>query len=469
MEEHTNSFEEESRLLAERYEKQADEDAPAYFESDEFEVIIEHYLRIGNFRKALEVAELGCSQFPYAAIFMLKKAMLVSLLDSSYEESMQLLNQALIFEPTNPDIYEQMAVLHEDNGNTDEALACYDQAISYGGNIEDIIFAKAYIFEDNEKYKEAIFCLEEILIRDPQNFNAIYELAYCYDYLDQTEKSIELYLKFIDFKPYSADAWFNVGLLYSRLEKYTEAIQAYEYATFADKKYVSAYANMGQVYILLEKFDMAISCLEEAIKIFPENSSYYCQIANCYKLTEQYEDSRHFFRKAMELDDKNAEAWYGMGLSYFFEDRLNQAMFYLKKSVALAPDQDNYWSNIGHCALEMGELELCEQAYKKAYELGNEADSFEYLKDYVYALHLMDKYDEAIALVREAIEEWDNHPHLLMMLAGLLYATGRLEQGDDLFELALGMNPKSYHVLFEYFEEQESNAHLWVLIGKYQA
>ena len=118
--------------------------------------------------------------------------------------------------------------------------------------------------------------------------------------------------------------------------------------------------------------------------------------------------------------------------------------------------------------MEMEEYDLCEHAYKKALELGGEADIFEYLKDFIYILYLNEKSDKAIEKVKESLYEWNNHPHLLVMLAGLLYDTGRTAQADDALEFAMGFDPESYEVLFEYFDELENNAHILDIISRYR-
>jgi tetratricopeptide (TPR) repeat protein len=466
MEEYTNSFEEEGRHLAERYERLSKNNSHFFFDADEFENLIEHYIQLGNLKRAGIVIAQAFQQYPYSASFMIKKAHLLYL-EGGKKDAMALLEKAMIYEPGNPEIYQQIGAIYDESEEYALAIEYYDRAIAFGLNSEELIISKAYVYENWGKFEEAVICLNESLEQNPENYNAIYELAYCYDYLELPEKSIALYLKYIDRNPYSVHAWFNLGLLYARIEKYEEALQAYEFASFSDKKFSPAFSNMGNVYVILENYTLAIDAFKDALALEPENSQLHCQLGNCYKFIDNYEVARTYFRKALALDDKNAEGWLGMGLSYYYEDNYILALQNLKKAVKLSPEEDNHWSNLGHCALSMDDYDLAQQAYTKAY--GLDPKNIENLKDFVYILYLNDMPDEAMGIMKEGLALWGNHPDLLAMNAGLLYESGHKAKADDFLEFALTLDPGADKILFEYFWELEENEHVLLLIARYRA
>nr|MDQ3072369.1 hypothetical protein [Bacteroidota bacterium] len=64
-----NSFEEENKDLVEHYERLMRDRSSFFFETDEYESIIEHYLNRGSFKKARQVTDRALYQHPYSATF----------------------------------------------------------------------------------------------------------------------------------------------------------------------------------------------------------------------------------------------------------------------------------------------------------------------------------------------------------------------------------------------------------------
>src|SRR5205809_167047 len=100
MEEPLYGFDEESRYLAEKYEKQQREQSRTFFDTDEYESIVDYYIQAGKPKKAGKVLEQAMSQHPYSVTLLLKKAELLTL-NQKFEEALEILEEALLFEQNN--------------------------------------------------------------------------------------------------------------------------------------------------------------------------------------------------------------------------------------------------------------------------------------------------------------------------------------------------------------------------------
>jgi len=90
---------------------------------------------------------------------------------------------------------------------------------------------------------------------------------------------------------------------------------------------------------------------------------------------------------------------------------------------------------MGHCYLSVEDFESCEKCYQRAFEL--DENCLDYIKDYIFILYCNDKPAEAIRLARQKMEEWQQHPELLALFAGIMYESGNFSLGDNYLKTAL--------------------------------
>lgn len=113
---------------------------------------------------------------------------------------------------------------------------------------------------------------------------------------------------------------------------------------------------------------------------------------------------------------------YNLGIAYNELGQFDEAVIKLKRVVGLAPLHAHAWAGIGVAYQRMGKLELALEATHQAFK----ADSTDghVMHNYATALLQMDKYDEAVALLRASCDRLPEDVTVHYRLATALELTG---------------------------------------------
>ena len=87
-----------------RFEEMLEQNKEYFFDVEEFENIIDHYLVSSKLKNASWAAELGCSQHPDAIAIKLRKAQVMASCKKP-QRALQYLNEIEVGEPWNPDLH----------------------------------------------------------------------------------------------------------------------------------------------------------------------------------------------------------------------------------------------------------------------------------------------------------------------------------------------------------------------------
>ena len=182
--------EENNNFSITRYESMLRSNDVKFFDSDEFESIIHHYLENGKIAKAKKAISLGLSQHPSSVNLKLLQVE-VLVFENRFDKADQLLAQLHALEPENEEIYIQKAnILSKQNKHT-KAIELLSMALEHASDIADIysLIGMEYLFMDDFDNAKVNFmkCLEA----DDQDYSALYNIIYCFDFLELHEEAIE--------------------------------------------------------------------------------------------------------------------------------------------------------------------------------------------------------------------------------------------------------------------------------------
>ena len=218
--------EEENSLSLSKFESMLKTNKVFFFDSEEFEDIILHYMDTGRLNLAKKALKLGLEQHPKSTgLKLVHVEMLVY--EDKLDSAEKLLNELYAIEPTNEEIYIQKANIYSKKDDHIKAIEFLKIALQYTDDYADVysMIGMEYLFMDNlEQAKENfIKCLEE----DTEDYSALYNVVYCFDFLDQNEEAIVYLNSFINHNPYSErfpvlrgfcnQAYVRVGVLNRRL------------------------------------------------------------------------------------------------------------------------------------------------------------------------------------------------------------------------------------------------------------
>ena len=184
-----------------------------FFDSEEFEEIVHHYLENGKIALAKKATKLGLEQHPSSTnlkLFQIEMYIFENQLDIADE----LLDELYQLEQSNEEIYIQKANIFSRRDMHKEAISLLEKALEITADEADVLslLGMEYLFlEDYENAKHYFMrCLEE----DEEDYSALYNIIYCFEYLDEYEAAIDYLNDFLNKNPYCEVAWHQVGKQY---------------------------------------------------------------------------------------------------------------------------------------------------------------------------------------------------------------------------------------------------------------
>ena len=426
--------EEDYNLSLNRFESMLKTNKVFFFDSEEFEEIILHYLDMGKTNLAKKALKLGLDQHPKSTgLKLVQVEMLVY--EDKLDAAEKLLNELHAIEPHNEEIFIQRASIYSKRDNHEKAVACLQEALNYTDDFADVynLLGMEYLFMDNLEAAKASFikCLEE----DIMDQSALYNVVYCFEFLEQNKEAIAYLKTYIDRNPYSEIAWHQSGRLYYGMKDYENAVQAFEYATYIDDTFVGAFMEKGKALERLSRYEEAIVCYNQTIALDDPTSYALLRIGKCYEKLGKRVEALDFFNQTVHEDPLLDKGWIAITDFYIREKNHQKALFYVNKALAIDDQNRGYWKRFATINKAINCIEEAEYGYRKAVENGDfELDTWLF---WVENLQCLGEYDNAIQSLIQASEYYPEEYEIEYRLAGLYFTQKKDEKG--LFHLANGL------------------------------
>jgi len=326
----------ERKRLARQFERMLSDQSTIFFDTHAFEKIMEYYEEKVNFAKALKAANCALEQYPFSAVFLLKKGEYLLELKRP-EKALYCLEKALIFDPADLRIYFITSDAHLELEEYEKALDVLHDAIDMSDKNElpDVYLEIADVYEEMEQPEMVAKYLKKSLWKSPRHQEAHGRYQFITELNDWNEQAIEFLNKLSDRDPYAKTIWLNMGNAYCNLEQFENAAEAYEVAIAIDEDYDIAYEELGSVYFKMQKYELAIENLKQAVKRNKSlglESSYFL-LGKCHSDLKEWKKAIYFYNKAVKLDVTYYEAYYELACCYFELDNLNLASDYICKAL----------------------------------------------------------------------------------------------------------------------------------------
>jgi tetratricopeptide (TPR) repeat protein len=123
-----------------------------FFDSAEFERIIGYYIDHGKVNLAKKAIELALDQHPDILNIRVLKAELL-IIEDKFSEALKLLDELVLLEPNNEEIYIQKALLNSKQDHHEEAIQLLEWALSLSEEKENIdilnLIGMEYLYLEN--------------------------------------------------------------------------------------------------------------------------------------------------------------------------------------------------------------------------------------------------------------------------------------------------------------------------------
>ena len=440
--------EEDYNLSLSKFESMLKTNKVLFFDSEEFEEIILHYLDMGKAALAKKALKLALEQHPKSTgLKLVQVEMLVY--DDKLEFAEKLLNELYAIEPTNEEVYIQKANICSKRDQHEKAVELLKIALKYTDDNADVynLIGIEYLFMDNlEMAKESfIKCLEE----DLDDQSALYNVVYCFEFLDQNQDAISYLQKYIDKNPYSEIAWHQLGRLHYSVKEYENAIRAFDYATLIDDEFLGAFMEKAKAYERLKKYSEAIESYNRTIELDDATSYALLRMGKCYEKLGDKALALKYFNQTVHEDPLLDKGWIAITDFYVRQKNYQKALFFVNKALAIDNQNRLYWKRYASINKQMNFYEEAEFGYRKAVEFGE--TGLETWLFWVDILQFLGEFESAIQTLLQASEYFPEENEIEYRLAGLYFTLTDSTKAKFHLSNALRLNFDNYILLEDLF------------------
>lgn len=444
------SHDDNNNLPLSKFESMLKTNHVLFFDSEEFENIIHHYLNQGKIALAKKAIKLGLDQHPTSINLRLFRVE-VYVFEDKLLEADNLLNELYGLDPTNEEIYIQKANLLSKQDKHQKAIDVLKKALDLTDDLVDIfsLIGMEYLFLD--EYEEAKVYFMKCLEADLQDYSALYNVIYCFEFLNQNEDAISYLNVFLDKNPYCEVAWHQLGKQYMVLKKYEKALAAYEFAIISDDTFVGAYLEKGKVLEKLNRYENAIENYCITLKLDEPTSFALLRMGACYEKLNDHELAVQYYYKTVHEDPLLDKGWIAITKYYSKKKNYQKALYYINKALNIDSENVNYWKLYSVINLRLSFYEEAERGFKKTLELGN----YE-LNTWISRGDLLIKLGEPEAAIfnfEQAIEFYPEDAEIEFRLAGLFFSLNENEKGTFHLKNGLKYNGEYAFIIEELFPE----------------
>jgi tetratricopeptide (TPR) repeat protein len=421
-----------------------------FFDSEEFENIIHHYLNQGKIALAKKAIKLGLDQHPTSINLRIFKVEIYVFEDKLLEAD-KLLNELYSLDPMNEEIFIQKANIFSKKDDHEQAIEVLKKALELTDDVVDLysLIGMEYLFLD--KFEEAKEFFMKCLDEDLEDYSSLYNIIYCFEFLNQTDEAVVYLNEFLDKNPYCEVAWHQLGKQYYTLKNYKKSLTAFDFAIISDDTFVGAYLERGKVLEKLKRFEEAIENYTITLKLDEPTSFALLRIGNCYEKLKNDDLAVQYYYKTVHEDPLLDKGWIAITRYYNRKRNYQKALYYINKAINIDSENVIYWKLYSQINQRLNHYEEAERGFKKTLELGN----YE-LNTWLSRGDLLIKLGEPEAAIfnfEQAVDFYPENAELEYRLAGLYFSLNENDKGTFHLKNGLRNNTEYSFIIDELFPE----------------
>lgn len=278
-----------------------------------------------------------------------------------------LYNEVIKLEPSNAEVYVNLAIAQGQNKNYEQAIATLNTANSKFPNNSQIAEAIKSInaqsadtkletaanYFNNQDYQNAI---NEYLKITPPTSDTMLGVASAHQNLGNTDKAIEYYIEALKLSPANSDIAYYISALYAEKEDFTNANiyiqkslalnknnkQAQELnKMLAENQNATILTNAINLFDA-EKYDESLVELNKLLTSDSKNAYGYYYRAMIYDTKQKYKEALNDYKKAISFNPELVIINYLIGVDYDMLEDYKNAISYYKSFLAVYTEDDDY-------------------------------------------------------------------------------------------------------------------------------
>lgn len=420
-----DDFSDSSGTSITKFEEMLKSEKIHFFDAQEFENIIHHYLDFGQTNMAKRAIALGLQQHPNNTDLLLLKSEL-HIFETELDAAETILDFVNTITPQNEEVFLQRANIHSKKKEHHKAIAMLNRALLLTDEPIDVwsLLGMEYLliekFEAASKYFR--LCLKEV----PLDYQALYNILYCFEQLEKQEEAIAVLNALLEEHPYCEVAWHQLGKIYTQTERYKEALSAYDFAIISDDTFTGAYVEKGKLLEKIGRFNEAIENYEIAMKTSDPGSYAYHRIGMCHLHLGNKQLGINFLKESIQLEPHFEKSWMELIDFFLSENNPLKALYYCKKGLQANEDCVQLWKKNGEIQFLIRHYAEADYAFENTIALGNyELDTW---TQWIDALLHLREWDKALKIGLQAREFYPEVGAIAIRIAGCYQALGKKDE-----------------------------------------
>jgi tetratricopeptide (TPR) repeat protein len=454
MNEEENHMQDESEIidLIKRYEHMVESGDSHFFDVNEFEIMIGHFLGFSDIKQAQKVLQYASSLFPESLTLQLREAQILASI-GKHIKAISRLKTLLAFEPHNDEIHLTLASIYSKMSEHHLAINHFNKAL-LTSEIElkpEIIQDIALEYENLGEWRKAIELLKKCLKIDTSYESALFELAYCYDQVNDIKSAIAFFEKYLDHKPYSTLGWYNLGNSYHRLGSLKKAINAYDFSIAIDKTYLRAYIQKAEALTTCENFREALEVYDEILELETATPHTLCCIGECYEKLGDFINAENYYKKCLEIDSDFSDAFVGLGVVADLQSDISLSIRFFERAVQIEPEHADFRLLLATSFMKLAKPQEAETQFAAIIE--KFPKNVEAWEGRIDNLQRLDAHEAALEVLKEGIEVVNEPTHLRYQQFFSFFASGKEAKAFDLLDMLLINHYESASRFFNSFPD----------------
>tara|TARA_B110000285_G_C15140187_1_gene630189 strand:- start:2784 stop:4106 length:1323 start_codon:yes stop_codon:yes gene_type:complete len=430
-----------------------------FFDAQEFEDIIVHYLGFAENALAKKALKMGLTQHPSNLELMLLQSE-IFILDEKYKTAIDLLDYISEIDPLHEEVLLQRATIASKSGDHKNAITFLKDALEISDEPDEIwnLLGMEYLLA--EDYENGIYYFRSCLRFNKEDYPSLYNLLYCFEQLDKNEEAIESLNEVLEHNPYCEVAWHQLGKIFSKLGKTKEALSAFEFAIISDDTFTGAYIEKGKVLEKIGRINESLENYEVAQNTTDPSAFIFQSIGRCHEKLGNDGLAQKFYLKSVHTEPANENSWEALINFHIEAQNFKKAKRYSESALEVNSDSFPLWKQ---SAVINQSLNLNKEAitsYQKVIDLGY--FDLTLLINYI-DLHInLDELKEALDVLQIAFKGYPNSEELKTRALGcklLLEKEMKIKEKIDsaklkkddlelLFRLFPSLKHKKYKLFF---------------------
>lgn len=276
-----------------------------------------------------------------------------SLIQKLNSPELKAINEQLLKDPNNAELYNKRAKIYLGIKQFDEAIGDGLRAMKIDSTKGDYYVTLADIYFASNKTRYSKDMLEAAVKKFPTNTEALLKMAELLFIVKQYENSLSYINKALKVDENIAKAYYLKGCVYKESGDTSKAISSMETAVEQDNQYYTAYLDLGIMHAV-HKNPLAFQYYDNALRVKPTSEEALYAKAKLLQDMNKIDESINLYERILVSNKSQSDCLFNLGAIYLGKKKdPKKAIDYFSKAVTVDPKYTEAYFARGVCYQEL--------------------------------------------------------------------------------------------------------------------